>query len=886
MATNNQVKGNVVSLPQRIAATGRVLHIATGPTVQDNKVENEQIDWPQFCERLASPVVTNETIKKYLNADRKTQDRIKDVGYYVFGRYKGRRKKENLEFRDAITLDLDHLTPDWQDDMELSFNGFTYAVHSTHKHTPEKPRLRQIFPLTRRVTSEEYEPIARRLAAMFDIDIYDRTTFQYNRVMHWPSHSRDAEYVCLTYQGAWVDPDQILAGYQDWTDIDQWPAHEGVHVSHKVSDKAPDPRAKHGWVGAFCRAFSISEAMDRFIPGVYEEGSGGRYTYTGGTTSNGAVTYDNDLFLYSHHESDPCSGRLVNAFDMVRLHLYSELDKRTREDTPIHKHPSFAALVNLLQTDLELSQAVAAERAKMLRDEFDEFDSLAGNDQDYDLDKSLDDLLSLDPVDDLLALEDNDAPRVITGYDPELDDLLDTCEVVAIASAQIPDPETPEGWEGQLAVERSGMFSNTLGNVATILNYDDEWGHNIRYNEFGRFHVITKKLPHRSKRDFSTEGVRVNGSAFTDRDVPQVKLMLERRYAMTKVSTDMVFQAVELVGNRNRFHPVLSYLSQLPKWDGRPRVETLLVDYLGAPDNEYTRAVTRKVLCAAINRVKNPGSKWDYLLILEGLQGVRKGMFLATLAKNPSWFAEGLGRDLGEKAVENMSAKWICELPEGEGLINRRSDDELKAFLSRSTDRMRPKYGRVAMDYPRQSIFIMTTNRYQYLTDHTGHRRFWPVRCDMTRVGRSTVDITKLAREVDQIWAEALVYWTRGEQLWLEPHVEAMAQHEQSLREMDDGLSDRIQEWLDAPVNAAMSGDGADFDEVKGELKTYTCVREIWCECFGEAESKLTRLWANQISEAMGRLKGWSYRPDVRKAFPGYGRQRCFVRIGSKDDTL
>jgi predicted P-loop ATPase len=884
MADNNKVTGNVVSIQRRTAAVGREMCIATGPTVQDNKVTNEAIDWPAFCARLAEPVVTNETIKKYLSADRKTQDRIKDVGYYVFGRFKGRRKKENLEFRDAITLDLDHLKPGWRSGLTGAFKGLTYAIHSTHKHTPEAPRLRQVFPLTRRVTSEEYEPIARKLAQRFDINIYDKTTFQYNRVMHWPSHSRDAEYIHESFGGAWVDPDEILALYDDWTDVDEWPAHDGVHVSHQVQDLAPDPRTKHGWVGAFCRAFSISEAMDKFIPDAYEAGTKGRYSYTGGTTSNGAVTYENDLFLYSHHETDPCSGRLVNAFDMVRLHLYGELDGRTRDDTPIYKKPSYSALVTMLQADPEISRAVAAERAKMLRDEFDAFD-LSGEEPEYPMiPASLSDLLGDDEppkqgVDDLLGLDDdNDSPKVTTGYDPEVDGLPDA---ITVASAEIIDPQTPEDWEAQLAVERSGLFCNTLSNVALILAYDDEWGHNVRFNEFGRFHAMTKPLAHRSKREFASEGARVNGSVFSDRDVPQVKLMLEKKYGMVKIPTEMVFGAVELVGTKNRFHPVLSYFSSLPAWDGKPRMESLLIDYLGAADNEYTRAVTRKVLCAAINRVKNPGSKWDYLLILEGLQGVRKGMFLSTLSKNPSWFAEGLGRDLGEKAVENMMAKWICELPEGEGLINRRSDDELKAFLSRSVDRMRPKYGRVALDFPRQCIFVMTTNRYQYLTDDTGHRRFWPVRCDMKRVGRATVDIAKLSREVDQIWAEALVYWAKGEQLWLDPHLEAMAQAEQSMREMDDGLSGRIDTWLNEAV--APGQDGGEFDAPSGvyAVRNYTCVRQIWSECFGETETKLTRLWSNQIHEAMNRLSGWEYRPDIRKDFEGYGRQRCFVRIGS-----
>jgi len=891
MADNKNVGGSVVPL-RRTAAVGRDLSLATGTTVKDNAVTNSTTTWPEFCTLLRDPVVTNESVKKYHSLDRATQDRIKDVGYYVFGKYSGVRKKENLQYRDAITLDLDHCPEhDWQADIEHAFSGMAFALHSTHKHTPAAPRLRQVFPLTRRVTSEEYEPIARKLADRYKIDIYDKTTFQYNRVMHMPSCSKDGEYVFEVYSGKWVDPDAILAEYDDWTDIEQWPAHEGGHVGHLVGEKAPDPRAKQGWVGAFCRAYSISEAMDQFIPQAYSRGSKGRYSFTGGTTSNGAVTYDNDLFLYSHHETDPCSGRLVNAFDMVRLHLYGELDKRTREDTPIFKKPSYAALITQLQADPELSKAVAVERAKMIREDFDGFEDAPGAAEEYELgtpardDGGIEDLLGSNGVDDVLGASDfedgrPDLDSVTTGFDPEedFDDLLGGHVDIGmrIDSARITNPVSPSDWEVQLSMDKHGRFTKNLHNVSLIMAYDDEWGHNIRYNEFGGFHVLTKPVGHRSKKDFSTETARVNGSIFADRDVPQVQLMLERKWGLEGVSKEMVFGSVEITGTKNRFHPVLQYLSRLPTWDGVPRVETLLVDYLGAEDTEYTRNVTRKVLCAAINRIKNPGSKWDYMLILEGLQGVRKGMFLSALAKNPSWFAEGIGRDLGEKAVENMAAKWICELPEGEGMVNRRSDDELKAFLTRSVDRMRPKYGRVAIDYPRQCIFIMTTNRHEYLTDSTGHRRFWPVRCEMSKIGRSTVDISTLTRNIDQIWAEALVYWLKGENLWLDPAVEALAKEEQAMREIDDGLAGRIEAWLDAEVDD-------DFDTVL-KPRDKTCVREIWAECFGEPEIRLTRLWSNMIVEAMNKLARWKYLPLRRDRFDAFGQQRVFVRRGSAED--
>jgi hypothetical protein len=841
-----------------------------GGTVTSNKIDNTSTTWAAFTAALRKPVVTTETYKKYMGLDKDTQDRIKDVGYYVFGRYSTKtRKKENLESRDAITLDLDHLTgSEWIDGLATAFNTWTYALHSTHKHSPEKPRLRQVFPLTRPVNGEEYEAVARKLASLYNIDYYDKTTFQFTRVMHYPSHSVDGEYVYKENKGVWVDPDTILALYTDWTDITQWPAHNGQTLIHHVKERAPDPRSKSGWIGAFCRAYSISDAMDLFIPDVYSQGTAGRYTYLGGTTSNGAVTYDNDTFLYSHHESDPCSGRLVNSFDLVRLHKFGALDKKSREDTPVHKRPSYIAMLTMIEADPELKKDVARERAQMITDEFDNVD-LSGQDDILD-----------DPAEENTGTHS----QIVTGTEETDDAEDDQSDIlggppdlsVKIASAAIVNPQTPPDWESTLDVDKRGMYTDTLSNISKILAFDPEWGHNIRFNEFGRYHVLTRRVAHRNKRDFLLESSRVNGSIFTDRDVPQIKLMLERKYSLQKIPTETVFAAVEVVGTKNRFHPVLAYFKSLPKWDGVPRAETLLVDYLGAEDNEYTRAVTRKFLCGAINRIKIPGSKWDYMLILEGLQGIRKGMFLSTLAKNSSWFCEGLGRDLGEKAVENMTAKWICELPEGEGLVTRRNDEEVKAFVTRTTDRMRPKYGRVAQDYPRQCVFVMTTNRQHYLTDATGHRRFWPVRCDMSRTGQRTVNIAQLANHIDQIWAEALLYWQNGEQLWLDPRVNAMAEKEQEKRELDDGLASRIAVWLDNP------GKAGEFEDASSPSiappKDYTCVREIWVDCFGEPEIKLNRLWSNQIHEAMTKMVGWDYEPGIRYNYPGLGRQRSFIR--------
>ncbi|MCG6197251.1 virulence-associated protein E, partial [Anoxybacillus sp. LAT_38] len=174
-----------------------------------------------------------------------------------------------------------------------------------------------------------YEPLARKLASIIGIELCDPSTFEAHRLMYWPSCCADSQYVFHYGDKPFLDADGLLAMYTDWRNVAEWPQVPGTSQSHvRLATKQGDPTAKQGIVGAFCRQYDIYKAMETFLPGVYiptDDGSG-RFTYAGGSTTGGAIVYDNGQFLYSHHATDPCSGRLVNAFDLVRLHKFGELD--------------------------------------------------------------------------------------------------------------------------------------------------------------------------------------------------------------------------------------------------------------------------------------------------------------------------------------------------------------------------------------------------------------------------------------------------------------------------------------------------------------------------------------------------------------------------------
>lgn len=344
--------------------------------------------WSEFVDRLKNPVRSTETIDQYLALPKSQQDELKDIGGFVGGTFQGNRRKASLvEGRDLISLDMDNIPSGQTIDILKRVNGLGCAavIYSTRKHTEFAPRLRIIIPLDRTATADEYEPAARKLAALIGIEFCDPTTFEASRLMYWPSCSADSIYICETYDNAFCSLDGLLGMYGDWQDVSSWPQVPGTEaLERRRLAKQEDPTTKKGIIGAFCRTYTITQAMDKFIPGMYEETTTpGRYTFTGGHTTGGAIVYDGDVFLFSHHATDPCSGQLVNAFDLIRLHMYGDKDTEAKEGTPVNKLPSFVAMNQLALRDKAVSDLIAKEKYEAAREAFctpEQFEQHSEND--------------------------------------------------------------------------------------------------------------------------------------------------------------------------------------------------------------------------------------------------------------------------------------------------------------------------------------------------------------------------------------------------------------------------------------------------------------------------------------------------------------------------
>jgi predicted P-loop ATPase len=340
-----------------------VITISVGKSRKETSWKNKELQWSGLLEKLSATHRTAETVAEYKLSKKPRQDEIKDIGGFVGGYIEGgRRKAGSILSRCLLSLDADHSPFGLWEDYTMLY-GCAACMYSTHKHTPENPRLRLIIPLSREVTPDEYQALARKFASYFDIDVFDDTTYEPSRLMYWPSTPVDGEYLFKYNDGPWLNPDEVLGLYRNWRDSSQWPVSSRLNeyiTNH--AKKQGDPEEKPGVIGAFCRTYGIHEAIGTFLNDEYAACDvGDRYTYIGGSTSAGLVVYD-DKFAYSHHGTDPVSGKLCNAFDLVRIHKYGLRDDNSKEDTPINKKPSYLAMEEFARTDKGVAALIAKEK--------------------------------------------------------------------------------------------------------------------------------------------------------------------------------------------------------------------------------------------------------------------------------------------------------------------------------------------------------------------------------------------------------------------------------------------------------------------------------------------------------------------------------------------
>lgn len=434
-------------------------------------------------------------------------------------------------------------------------------------------------------------------------------------------------------------------------------------------------------------------------------------------------------------------------------------------------------------------------------------------------------------------------------------------------------------WITKLEVDKKGMYKASNKNIVTILENDINLKGKIAYNLFSNRTMVKGDLPWRSVSD------KVRGDIWQDSDDANLRVYIDITYGI--VAPYKINDGLAIIEKKNKYHPIIDYLNS-NTWDKVSRVDTLMIDYLGAEDCEYTRSITRKMLVAAVSRVFNPGIKFDYMLVLVGRQGIGKSYIINLLGRE--WYSDSLNTVYGKEAYEQLQNAWILEMAELSA--TKKADAEaIKHFISKTEDSYRQAYGRRVDTFKRQCVFFGTTNENEFLKDRTGNRRYWPLMVGVNKPLRNLFkDLNK--NEINQIWAEALYLYKCGEKLILEGEVEREANLKQEQHLESNSKEGMIREFLNMKLPKSWDkmdvferriyiGEGNGLREEGCIIRDKVCSAEIWVELFGGDMKMFYKGNAREINDILRKIDGWSaLKNGAGKLRFGkiYGVQRAFIR--------
>lgn len=782
------------------------ISIATANSRKAKKWKNQSVNWLEFAQSLKTPIITKETKAQYQKMTRLQKGEAKDVGGFVGGELKnGIRKESNVNYRSLITLDLDHVTIDVNAMIGVIDSSLEcdYVIYSTHSHITQNPKLRLIIPIDSNVDADQYQAIARLVASDIGIDYFDDTTYQVNRLMYYPSISQDG----LDEYVYEVSLKNVALDSQYY--LKRYTDYRDISLwplssrIHEIQQRLGKEQEDPLLKDGLIGAFCRTYTITDVIEHFLSE------EYEATAVSN----------RYTYTKGTSVSGAIVyddkylysnHASDPVSMKLCNAFDL-----VRIHKYGA-------LDTDSKVDTPINRLPSYIEMCKF---------------------ATSLDEVRVRLGEE-----RIEHAQDDFKEDIDKTDTTTK---------KNDKKWLKQLNYDAKGRLLPSALNCKLILENDSNLQGIIGLDTFNQ-RVIIKQLPWRNGEH------DVHG--WSDEDEADLRIYFERVYGL-KVNSALHDAFLSVVSAR-RFHPVKDYLDSL-EWDGQPRIEYVFIDYLGAEvyENNYTQAVSRKVLIAAVQRIYEPGCKFDQMTVLFGNQGIGKSTLLAKLGMQ--WFSDSLTAITGKESYEQLLGSWIIEMGEL-ATLKKQEIEHIKQYITKREDRFRRAYARNITDNPRQCIFFGTTNEFEFLRDRTGNRRFWPLRCINKNTKNVFTDLTQ--NEVNQIWAEAVFYYKHiGEPLYLETELQAQIDKLHAEHEVHDYREELITDFLNSPITEdwyqldsnthiiVLQENEFEFEGKKRDIeRTKVCALEVWIEALGGNKGNMTnadRKFINSVIEKNGWAK-------------------------------
>jgi putative DNA primase/helicase len=772
------------------------LAVATAPKKDSIKWKNEVVTWSDIKGWMGAPA------------------NKKEAGNYVLGRLEsdGRRNNRTVVARSALTLDVDN--PDGDFVYKMQSLTFLHIWHTTYSSTPENPRYRLIIPLDREISPAEYEAAARGVMDQMGMECFDPGSIEYARYMFMPSSQKPSWF-------EWEEgPGNGIASAEEL--IALAPESLAGLPPIRPSRWKQSPFEMAGMVGEFNRAYEDLDELIEVYDLPYDKAGDKRWTLRGAIGSAAGVGEVAAGLWYSHHGGDPAHGEAQTAFDLVRIHLFGELDEGVKSTTPVNRKPSHVRMTEVASKD----NKVIASMLSSLEEDFGKPDP---------------------------------PPTAPTGQvdstDPDEDPEED-------------DEDAPDDWRVKLAFNRAGSVVDSLHNWDLIIHNDQDFQCIVR-NEMTNSIEID--------RDLSWRAYRSNARSWVETDLQHLKNKIERRYRL-KASKERVDEMVTLAAFDRKIDPVVDYLKGLDgRWDGRARVEECLP---GVKATTFTRLVARKSMVAAVARAMQPGVKWDHSLILFGDEGLGKSYWVDKMSRG--WTAN-LGDIRNKDTLITMDRTWIVMSDEGHSLKKADADAQ-KEFLTRTVDIYRAPYDRQVAEHPRRCVIWGSTNDDVFLRRQQGNRRFLIVHCtervDFDMLTPDYVD--QVWAEAYALWQKGeRLYLDDTESSAAIEAREPFTEDDSLAGRIEDFLNMPVPEDWSTLGRALRTQHYRDYQDGLAPETEFrpklTCPVQIWYELLGEMRNpQLADL--RLIRESMKNVPGWR-RLDKPIWFPGYGTQRSYERF-------